>query len=55
MSFWATFVLAVRGHDPQSILANFQQRLHNDPDQERRTALQQIGRIAGLRLADLVS
>lgn len=51
--FGFPFILAVRGHDPRSILANFKNRLHNDPDLERRTALTQIGIIAGHRLTDL--
>jgi OHCU decarboxylase len=45
------FILAVRGHTPESILAAMMQRLANDPATERATALQQINRIAGLRLA----
>ncbi len=48
------FILAVKGHDPASILANIEQRLANSPAEEQRTALHQIGRIAGFRLADLV-
>lgn len=47
------FILAVRELDPRSILANFKSRLHNDADVERRTALTQIGLIAGFRLAEL--
>jgi OHCU decarboxylase len=53
--FTFPFILAVKGHDPSSILANFTRRLNNDPETERRTALQQIGRIAGHRLADIVT
>jgi OHCU decarboxylase len=49
------FILAVKGHDPVSILANIERRLANAQDEERRTALYQIGRIAGFRLADLVA
>ena len=48
------FILAVRGHDPDSILAAMASRLNNDVDLERRTALTQIGLIGGYRLADLV-
>lgn len=51
--FGFPFILAVRGHDPRSILANIRNRLHNDADLERRTALTQIGLIAGYRLAEL--
>lgn len=49
------FILAVRGHDPASILAFMRQRLNNTPEEERHTALTQIGLIAGYRLADLVA
>jgi OHCU decarboxylase len=49
------FILAVRGHDPESILAFMRSRLNNDLEQERHTALTQIGLIGGYRLADLVS
>ncbi|MGH8289936.1 MAG: 2-oxo-4-hydroxy-4-carboxy-5-ureidoimidazoline decarboxylase [Steroidobacteraceae bacterium] len=51
--FGFPFILAVCEHDPRSILANFRSRLHNDADVERRTALTQIGVIAGYRLAEL--
>ncbi len=49
------FILAVRGETPQSILAAMTQRLGNDPDAERATALQQINRIASFRLADSIA
>jgi OHCU decarboxylase len=49
------FILAVRGHDPDSILAAMGNRLQNDVDTERQTALTQIGLIGGYRLADLVA
>jgi beta-ureidopropionase / N-carbamoyl-L-amino-acid hydrolase len=52
--FGFPFILAVRGHDPASIIANLQQRLGNDGELERRTALEQIGAIAAYRLADRV-
>jgi len=48
------FILAVRGHDPDSILAAMSDRLNNDVEAERHTALTQIGLIGGYRLADLV-
>jgi OHCU decarboxylase len=48
------FILAVRGHDPASILENCRRRLANDEAQERRTALRQIELIAEYRLNDLV-
>jgi OHCU decarboxylase len=46
------FILAVRGHTPDSILGAMTQRLGNDLPTERATALQQINRIAGFRLGD---
>jgi OHCU decarboxylase len=49
------FILAVRGHDPNSILAFMRSRLKNDLDSERHTALTQIGLIGGYRLADVVA
>jgi OHCU decarboxylase len=49
------FILAVRGHDPNSILDSMRSRLNNDPELERHTALTQIGLIGGYRLADLVA
>jgi len=48
------FILAVRGHTPESILAAMTQRLGNDPATERATALQQINLIAGFRLSALL-
>ena len=48
------FILAVRGHDADSILAAMSDRLNNDVEVERHTALTQIGLIGGYRLADLV-
>lgn len=49
------FILAVRGHGPESILASLGSRLENDAELERHTALTQIGLIGGYRLADAVS
>ncbi len=49
------FILAVRGHNPGSIIRNMQSRLDTDLESERRMALTQIGRIAGFRLAERVS
>jgi OHCU decarboxylase len=49
------FILAVRGHTPESILAAMTQRLANDPVSERATALEQINCIAGFRLADAIA
>lgn len=46
------FVMAVKGSDRHAILAAFETRLENDPAEERRTAIEQINRIAGFRLED---
>ena len=46
--FGFPFILAVRGHNPRSIIAAFEQRIANDVAQERAVALQQIGLIGGL-------
>jgi OHCU decarboxylase len=49
------FILAVRGHDPQSIIESMERRLAHDGERERSTALTQIGLIAGYRLSDKVA
>ena len=54
------FILAVRGfdgkgHDKYSILASFETRLQNTPEQEISEALRQIARIAELRLGDMLT
>lgn len=51
--FGFPFILAVKGHTKTSILAAFETRLPNTPEQERETALVQIYEIARLRLAAL--
>lgn len=48
--FGFPFVIAVRGLDRHAILDAFETRLTNTPDEERRTAIEQIHRIARLRL-----
>jgi OHCU decarboxylase len=53
--FAMPFILAVRGHDPESIIENIERRLGNEPPFERRTALREIGSIAGFRLAAAVA
>lgn len=44
------FVMAVKGSDRHAILDAFATRLKNTPDEERRTAVDQINRIARFRL-----
>jgi beta-ureidopropionase / N-carbamoyl-L-amino-acid hydrolase len=53
--FGFPFIVAVRGHDRASILAALEARLENTNDEEFRTALQQIGRIAFFRLNEAVA
>ncbi len=49
------FVIAVSGLDRQQILQQMQLRLHNDKQQELATSIEQIGRIAQIRLDQLIS
>lgn len=48
--FGFPFVMAVKGSDRFAILDAFETRLENDVDEERRTAVEQINRIARFRL-----
>jgi allantoate deiminase/N-carbamoyl-L-amino-acid hydrolase len=48
------FVLAVKGHTPQSVIDTLEWRATHGKDVERGIALQEICRIARFRLADLV-
>jgi 2-oxo-4-hydroxy-4-carboxy-5-ureidoimidazoline decarboxylase len=52
--FGFPFILAVRGHTRHSIIASLRQRLANPRQDEIDTALQQIERIAALRLTDML-
>ena len=47
------FIVAVKGLTRADILKAFEARLGNDPETEFETAIAQIHRIAGFRLADL--
>jgi 2-oxo-4-hydroxy-4-carboxy-5-ureidoimidazoline decarboxylase len=51
--FGFPFIVAVKGLTRADILEAFVARLANDPDTEFETAIGQIHRIAGFRLADL--
>ncbi|MFO7170984.1 MAG: 2-oxo-4-hydroxy-4-carboxy-5-ureidoimidazoline decarboxylase [Chloroflexota bacterium] len=53
--FGFPFVICAREHNKTSILAQFAARLRNSPDEEVATALAEIGKIARLRLLDVVS
>ena len=48
--FGFPFVMAVKGSDRYAILDAFEVRLENTPAEERRTAVEQINRIARFRL-----
>lgn len=49
------FIICVRAAErKRAIIEGFELRLHNPPDQERRTALAEIEKIAAFRLADLI-
>ena len=52
--FGFPFVVCAREHTPDSIIAAAARRLEADPDEEERTALSEIAKIARLRLDDLV-
>jgi len=52
--FGFPFIIAVRDHDKDSILAAFETRIAHAPDEEMREALRNIGLIAKYRLRDLV-
>jgi OHCU decarboxylase len=51
--FGFPFIMAVRGKTRPEILAAFERRIHNDPEAEFRTALDEVHKIALLRLGDL--
>lgn len=53
--FGFPFILAVKGYDRGGILDAFRRRVENDPDIEFRTALDQVHRIARLRLLALAA
>ena len=53
--FQFPFIVAVKAHTKDSILAAFRQRLTHDFDTERQTALAEIAKIAGYRLTALVN
>ena len=52
--FGFPFIFAVKGATRADILRAFEVRLSNDPETEFETAIAQIHRIAGFRLADLI-
>jgi OHCU decarboxylase len=53
--FGFPFVVCAREHTADSIIATAMRRLEAEPDEEEQTALNEIAKIARLRLADLVA
>ncbi len=53
--FGFPFIMAVKGRSKAQILAAFEERLKNEADKEFATALDQIDRIAALRIKDILS
>jgi OHCU decarboxylase len=53
--FGFPFIMAVKGRSRDEILGEFERRLRLDPEAELATAVDQIERIARLRLDDLLS
>ena len=51
--FGFPFIMAVRGYNRREILENFKKRRHNDTNTEFATALEQVHRIAYLRLKEI--
>lgn len=52
--FGFPFIIAVRNHTLETVLAAFEHRLNNSTEEERQQALNQIFQITQLRLADQV-
>jgi OHCU decarboxylase len=52
--FGFPFIMAVKGRSTADILTAFRDRLANDADAETATALDEIDRIAALRLKDIL-
>lgn len=52
--FGFPFIVCAREHTADTIIAAASERLAHDPDDEERTALAEIAKIAALRLEDLV-
>ena len=53
--FGFPFVICARLNKKDAILDGFEKRMNNSPGQEIKTALEEIFKIAALRLADLIS
>jgi len=53
--FGFPFIIAVKDNDKTSILAAYERRLQNSPDEELNEGLRQVGRIAEIRLTQILS
>tara|TARA_R100001132_G_C3263757_1_gene87170 strand:- start:638 stop:1159 length:522 start_codon:yes stop_codon:yes gene_type:complete len=53
--FGFPFILAVKGYDRAGIIQQFERRLQRSVEDEKRESLQQIYKIGGFRLNDLVT
>jgi 2-oxo-4-hydroxy-4-carboxy-5-ureidoimidazoline decarboxylase len=53
--FGFPFIICVRLNKKEAILSGFERRLKNSPAQEIKTALEEIFKIAELRLQDLIA
>ena len=53
--FGFPFIVAVKGHSRESIIAAMRNRMENDVQTEKAEALEQIDRIAGFRLTALLT
>lgn len=53
--FGFPFIVCAREHTADSIIGAARERLNHDPEDEERTALAEIAKIAALRLSDLVA
>ncbi|ANS73319.1 OHCU decarboxylase [Paenibacillus yonginensis] len=53
--FGFPFILAVTGRTKEEIAAAMEERLQHQPEAERQTALREIGRIAEIRLNQLIA
>lgn len=51
--FGFPFIMAVKGSNRHTILASFEERIHNNPEQEFDRALAEINKIALFRLKDM--
>ncbi|MGM3274051.1 2-oxo-4-hydroxy-4-carboxy-5-ureidoimidazoline decarboxylase [Ralstonia sp. 24A2] len=53
--FGFPFIMAVRGYDRNAIFAALDSRLNNDRETELKNSLEQVDRVVGFRLNDLIS